>query len=191
MRYITFDIETKNFFEDVGKNDPALLDIALVAIHDSETDTFSSFLEDGLDQLWPIIERADALIGFNSDHFDIPLLNTYYPGDLTRIKSIDIMKAIQKSLGRRLALKNVAQATLGRGKIGDGLQAGTWWKDGEVEKVREYCIEDVRLTRELYDYALKHGKLIYRDGPNTLEIAIDTSDWEEGSDHAMTHTLGF
>ena len=100
MRKIVFDIETKNFFNDVGKNDPSLLDIALVAIHDSETDSYSSYLEDELVKLWPILERADMLIGFNSDHFDIPLLNKYYPGDLTKIKSLDILKEIKDSYGR-------------------------------------------------------------------------------------------
>jgi DEAD/DEAH box helicase domain-containing protein len=191
MRRITFDIETKNFFEDVGKNDPALLDIALVAIHDSATDAYASYLDSELGNLWPVIERADALIGFNSDHFDIPLLNKYYPGDLTAIKSIDIMKSVKDSLGRRLSLNNLAQATLGRGKIADGLQASQWWKIGEIEKIRKYCIEDVRLTKELYDYALKHGKLIYRDGPDTREVLIDSKPWTDTDGHAMTHTLGF
>ena len=48
MRKITFDIETKNFFSDVGKNDPTLLDISVVAIHDSETGEYSAFFEDEL-----------------------------------------------------------------------------------------------------------------------------------------------
>lgn len=104
MRKIVFDIETKNFFSDVGKNDPALLDIALVGVYDSETDSYSSYVEEELVKLWPIIERSDMLIGFNSDHFDIPLLNKYYPGDLTKIKSLDILKEIKDSYGRRMRL---------------------------------------------------------------------------------------
>lgn len=191
MRKIVFDIETKNFFEDVGKNDPTLLDISLLAIHDSETDTYSTFLDTELDQLWPIIEQADVLIGFNSDHFDIPLLNKYYHGDLSKIKSLDLMVEVKKILGRRLSLNNLAKATLGRGKIGDGLHAGEWWKQGEIDKIREYCIEDVRLTKDLYDYAFKNKKLSYRDGPDTLTVVLNTSDWDTPSDHALTHTLGF
>ncbi|MCI0620003.1 ribonuclease H-like domain-containing protein [Candidatus Wolfebacteria bacterium] len=191
MHTIVFDIETKNFFEDVGKNDPTLLDIALVAIHDSAADAYTSYLDSELSDLWPLIERVDALVGFNSDHFDIPLLNKYYPGDLTTIKSVDIMKSVKDSLGHRLSLNNLAQATLGRGKIADGLQASRWWKLGEIEKIRQYCIEDVRLTKELYDYALKHGKLIYRDGPDTREVSVDTTAWKDSSGHSMTHTLGF
>ena len=91
MRKIVFDIETSNTFFDVGKNDPALLDMSIVCIWDSEADAYSSYLVDELPKLWPIIERADLLIGFNSDHFDIPLLNKYYPGDVTMINRLDIL----------------------------------------------------------------------------------------------------
>jgi len=194
MREIVFDIETKNWFEEVGSNDPAALDLALIAIHDSETDSFSSFLEEELVNLWPIIERADTLIGFNSDHFDIPILNKYYPGNLTTLKSIDLMKEAQKTLGRRLSLDNIAKATLGRGKIAHGLEATDWWKTGEIDKIREYCIDDVRLTKQLFDYAREHGHIKYVDRfdkskPQTIEI--DTSDWENNDGHSMTHTFGF
>src|ERR1700690_2818597 len=112
MRIITFDIETANWLSDTGSNDPADLTIAIVCIHDSQTDSYSSYLESELPQLWPILERTDFLVGFNSDHFDIPLLNKYYPGDLTRIKSIDLMKETHAAMGRRLKLDAVAEGTL-------------------------------------------------------------------------------
>lgn len=191
MRKIVFDIETKNFFQDVGKNDPSLLDIALVAIYDSETGTYSSYLSEELGKLWPIIERADMLIGFNSDHFDIPLLNKYYPGDLTKIKSLDILKEIKNSYGRRMRLDQLAEGTLGKNKSGHGADANNWWKAGEVEKVRAYCIDDVRLTRELYDYALTNNKLIFKEGGALNEINLDTSDWEKSSNHKLTFSLPF
>ncbi|MBI2065729.1 MAG: hypothetical protein HYT68_01530 [Candidatus Zambryskibacteria bacterium] len=114
MRKIVFDTETKNFFPDVGKHDPALLDIALVAIYDSETDSYSSYLEEEFNRLWPLLEHADMLIGFTSDHFDIPLLNKYYPGDLTKIKSLDILTEIKKSYGRRMRLEQLAEGTLSK-----------------------------------------------------------------------------
>ena len=76
MRVITFDIETANWFTDDRRNlTPADLKIAIVCIHDSETNEYTSYLESELQKLWPILERADMLIGYNSDHFDVPLLN--------------------------------------------------------------------------------------------------------------------
>ena len=191
MRKIVFDIETKNFFSDVGKNDPALLDIALVAIYDSETDSYSSYVEEELVKLWSIIERADMLIGFNSDHFDIPLLNKYYPGDLTKIRSLDILKEIKDSYGRRMRLDQLTEGTLGKNKLGGGADAINWWRAGDVERVRTYCIEDVKLTKELYQYALIHHKLIFKEGGALNEIKLDVAGWEKPADHKLTFSLPF
>ena len=191
MRKIVFDIETKNIFQDVGSNDPAALDISVVCVYDSLTDSYSSFLQEDFKNLWPIIEQADMLIGFNSDHFDIPLLSKYYHGDLSKIKSIDILKEIHKSLGRRVKLDNVAEATLGKNKSGHGLEAITWWKQGEIQKIINYCIDDVKITKEIYEYALKNNSLKYKDfGGKIMEIKIDTSDWEKIGKSSMNFSLG-
>ncbi len=191
MRAITFDIESISDSVVRGRIDVAEQELAVVAIHDSQTGEYSSYFKGELSKLWPILERADVLIGFNSDAFDIPLLNRYYPGDLSHMRSLDLMVEVQKILGRRIRLQALAEATLGRGKSGDGLMAGDWWKNGEKEKVREYCIDDVRLTRELYDYALANGVLKYKDLRDIRDIKIDTSLWNGSlsSMPAMTHAL--
>ena len=191
MREITFDIESISNSAVRGHVDVQEQELIVVAIHDSDTNEYSSFSRDELQNLWPIIERADMLIGFNSDSFDIPLLNRYYPGDLSHIRSLDLLSEVQKVLGRRIRLQSLSEATLGRGKSGDGLKAGQWWRDGEKDKVREYCIEDVRITRELYDYALSNGVLKYKDLRDIRDIKIDTSSWkqEKISAPAMTHAL--
>ncbi len=163
MRIITFDIETKNQFSDVGKNDPLALDISLVGIHDSETNAFDSFLVADFPRLWKVFEKADAIVGYNSDHFDIPILNKYYPGDLTRIKSIDILKEIRGVLGRRVRLDAVADGTLGMKKSGNGLDAIRWWREGKIDLIRDYCLKDVEITRKVFDYALKNGHLKYKE----------------------------
>ena len=191
MRVITFDIETKNIFQDVGSNDPADLDISVTCMHDSSTGEFTSFLEDQFASLWPIIEQADAFVTWNGDHFDIPLLNKYYPGDLTKIKSIDMMRDIQKVIGRRLKLDGVGEATLNRKKSGHGLDAIEWWRNGEVDKVIKYCIDDVRLTRDLYEYAMKNNHLKYKEFGIIKDVKLDTSKWEEVESHSMTFTLPF
>jgi hypothetical protein len=192
MRVITFDIETANRLPSFSRGDLSKLELALVGIHDSSTGEFSSYVKEELPKLWPILEDADALVGYNSDSFDIPLLNRHYPGDLTKIRSIDLMVEVQNVLGRRLKLQSLAEGTLGRGKKGSGLDSVEWWQQGLVEKVREYCIEDVRLTRELYDYMLKNGSVKYKDLRDIREIKLDTSKWEisSGGNSALTHTLG-
>lgn len=191
MRKIVFDIETQNTFQDAGTNDPAGLSISLVGVYDYETDSYTSYLENELGKLWPLIEKADLLIGYNSDHFDIPLLNKYYPGDLTKIKSLDLLKEIKSGFGRRVKLDSVALGTFNKGKIGHGLEAITWWRNGEIEKIRKYCLEDVKITKELYEYALKHGILKCKEGGDAFDIKLDTSKWHEKAESAMTYTLPF
>lgn len=191
MKKIVFDIETRNIFQDVGSNNPADLDISVVCLYDYETDTYHSFLQEEFGKLWPILEKADMLITYNGDHFDIPLLDKYYPGDLTKIKSLDLLKEVKNVIGFRLKLDSIAQATLGTGKSGHGLEAVTWWKNGEIEKLKKYCIDDVKVTKDIYDYAMKNGLLKFKDGPNVKEIKLDTKDWEKKNDSSMTFTLGF
>lgn len=191
MRIVTFDIETRNFFDDVGSNDPADLDIAVVCTHDSETDAYKSFQVENLKDLWPILESADALVTWNGDHFDIPLLNKYYSGDLTKIRSIDLMKEMQMVLGRRLKLDTVAGATLGTNKSANGAEAVEWWRNGEVDKVIKYCTDDVRITKDLYLYAAKNGHLKFRDAGAIRELKIPTDHWHKPADTALTFTLPF
>jgi DEAD/DEAH box helicase domain-containing protein len=191
MRVVVFDIETANWMSDTGSSDPAALTIALVGIHDSETDTYQSFLEHELPNLWNILERTDLLVGYNSDHFDIPLLNKYYPGDLARIKSLDLMKEVQGVIGRRLKLDAIAEGTLGEKKSGNGAQSVQWWRAGEIEKVRDYCIKDVEITKKVFDYALAKSAIKYRELGKTHEIKLNVKEWLAHNTKPMTFTMGF
>ncbi len=191
MRYVIFDLETQNIFQDVGSSDPADLDISVGTFYDSETKIYTTVSIDELSTVWPILEKADALVGYNSNHFDIPLLNKYYPGDLTHIKSIDILEEIRKSLGRRLRLDSVAEATVGAKKSGHGLQAVRWWREGKIDEIKKYCEQDVKITKKVFDYALLHGHVKFKDGSRKREIPLDTSTWGIKEESAMTHSLLF
>src|SRR3989344_4858774 len=189
MRRITLDIETTSAAS--GIMDPAAMELSLIGIHDSSTGLFDSFLKEDLTRLWPILEPADILLGDNSDQFNIPILNRSYSGDLARVRSIDLLSEIRNSLGRRLKLASVAQATLGIGKSGSGLDAVKWWAEGDVEKVRKYCLMDVAITKDIYEYALKNGFVYYSDFGEKKKIPLDTSKWETGVKASLTHTLPF
>lgn len=192
MRAITFDIETANAFPTLARGDLSRMEISVVGIHDSLTGEYTTYLKEDFPQLWPLFESADLIIGFNSDSFDIPLLNRYYPGDLTSIPSLDILSKVYDAVGRRIRLQSLAEATLGESKSGNGLEAVTWWQQGDYDKVRAYCIDDVRITRGLYDYARKHNSLKFKDLGGPREFKIDARSWEDTTrDSSITHTLPF
>lgn len=191
MRYIIFDLETQNTFEEVGSTDSTALDISVATFYDSATDQYTTLTINELHLAWPIIEQADALVGYNSNHFDIPLLNKYYPGDLSHIKSIDLLESIRHSIGRRLRLDSIAEATVGAKKSAHGLQAVRWWKEGKINEIKKYCEQDVKVTKKVFDYALAHGHVKFKDGHRKREIPLDISTWMIKEDAAMTHSLLF
>ena len=191
MRYIIFDLETQNIFQEVGSSDPAALDISVGSFYDSATDKYLTLSVDEIEKAWPLLEQADALVGYNSNHFDIPLLNKYYPGDLTQIKSIDLLESIRLSLGRRLRLDSIAEATIGTKKSANGLQAVRWWKEGKIDEIKKYCEQDVKVTKKVFDYAMANGHVKFKDGSRKREIPLDISTWMIKEDSAMTHSLLF
>ena len=179
MKYLVFDIETRNTFEQVGSDLPSALDLSILSIFDSRYNSMKSFEMQELDKAWPLFEGIDFLVGFNSDHFDIPLLDKYYPGDLHKIKSVDLMKSVRETLGRRIKLDNIAGATLGKNKIANGLEAIKWWNEGKIDLIRKYCEEDVYITRDVFLYALNNKKVLANDREGRkIEIAINTDEWK-------------
>jgi DEAD/DEAH box helicase domain-containing protein len=159
---VVFDIETQNTFAEVN-NDFKKLKISVISIYRSDTNSYHSFLESELGQLWPILEKSDRLIGYNSEHFDLPVLSNYYLGDLTKIPHLDIMKEVKEALGFRLKLADLAEATLDDvNKSADGLQAIRWWREGKINEIKKYCEQDVRVTKEIYDFGRQNNQLFYK-----------------------------
>jgi DEAD/DEAH box helicase domain-containing protein len=91
---------------------------------------------------------------------------------MAEVPYLDILEEIEKVIGHRIKLESVAQATLGEGKSGTGLQAITYWRTGRLEELKKYCLDDVRVTKQIYEYALKNKKLLYTDYFNVKEIPV-------------------
>ncbi|MFA4831066.1 MAG: ribonuclease H-like domain-containing protein [Patescibacteria group bacterium] len=169
MSEIVFDIETVG---DIKNRD--LVKVTVVSIYDYETDSYRSFEEPELDGLWPFLERAERLIGYNSLSFDIPILNKYYAGDLTTFSNLDLLKIIKESSGSRFKLNDIAKATLQIEKSADGLQATKWYEEGKIDEVKKYCEQDVRVTKELYEFGRKNRMLYYPTlTGNIMPIAVN------------------
>jgi DEAD/DEAH box helicase domain-containing protein len=180
MNYVVLDIETKNIFQDVGSNNPVDLDLSVISIYDSRNKKVQSFLEEDLVKMWPILEAADFIVTFNGDHFDLPLLNKYYRGNLLSMKSVDIMKAVKESCGKRIKLDSIAQATLGKNKLAEGLMAVKWWKEGKIDLIKKYCEEDVMITKQIFDFILEKEYILIPDlikKEEKIKIPIDTKKW--------------
>lgn len=177
MRTIVLDLETKKLFHEVDRGRHEKLGVSVLGLWDSSTgqerDSLKAFFEAELSQAWPILEVADLLVGFNIKKFDLPVLSAYYPGDLAKFPVFDLLDAVKEGLGFRLKLDDLAKATLGRGKTGTGLDAYRFFQQGKLAELKNYCLADVAITRDLYFHAVKHRHLKYFDLGNVLrEIPI-------------------
>lgn len=184
---VVLDLETKYTFRDFS--DHKKLGISVVALYDYSTQKMHSFLESQLSDLYAKLEQASLVVGFNIISFDLPVLQAYYPGDVTQFKTFDILDDIKEKLGHRLALNDVISATLGLKKTGHGLQAIELYKEGKIDELRQYCEDDVDLTRQLFDYGVEHGEIYYLNHTGKATIAVD---WKKhltgtpGNDISMT-----
>ncbi|MEE9420682.1 MAG: hypothetical protein V3W43_14470, partial [Desulfatiglandaceae bacterium] len=84
---------------------------------------------------------------------------------------------VYKRLGFRLSLDHLAQETLSQRKTANGLQAVEWFRQGEIEKLTEYCRNDVATTRDLFQYGLEKGHLIYRKKQAGRRVRL-LVDWQ-------------
>lgn len=159
MDRIVFDIETKESFDEIGQREPKKLSLSLVGAYSYQRDQYQSFLESELAGFWQWLREAELIIGFNSDHFDIPILEKYWP-QIANIQSLDLLKEIKNSTGFRVKLNSVAEATLGVKKSADGFEAIRLFKEGQIDDLRRYCLDDVRITRDLYEFGRQEGVVL-------------------------------
>ena len=177
MNKLVLDLETKETFDDVGGQSKAhLLSVSVVGVYWYPENKYMAFTENAFDKLDELLSRTDQIIGFNTEGFDLPVLQKYVKTDLSRISSIDLLSYLKDALGRRIKLDNFVKATLGIGKSGHGLEAIEWYKQGKIKEIIDYCLMDVRLTRDLYEYGLRHKKVFYTH-PESQQVMPVEIDW--------------
>lgn len=159
---IVLDIETQKAFGDVGgfRNLEALK-VSLVGTYLYKTNEYRCFLEAEIGELERLLMEKPLVVGFNTRRFDFAVLKPYFRFNPDTLPQLDIMEEMTKILGHRVSLDSVAKATLGAQKSGSGLDAIRYFREGEIEKLKKYCLEDVRLTRELYEYGAQNKELFY------------------------------
>ena len=158
-----FDLETQRLAEEVGGwGNVHLMRLAVGVLYDKGSNGFEIFAEEQVENLIERLRGYDLVVGFNIKRFDYRVLGAYTGFDLGELPTFDILEDIYQRLGFRLSLGHLAEQTLGKGKIADGIQAVRWLREGKLDAVIEYCKDDVAITRDLFDFGLSHGYLVYQ-----------------------------
>jgi DEAD/DEAH box helicase domain-containing protein len=158
---IVIDIETKNSFSDVGgQANLKDLEVSLVGLYSYQKKQFLSFRDSHLSELGPILQQAGLVIGFSIKRFDLPILDKYFNFNLASLPALDLLEEIEASYGKRVSLDLLAKANLGVSKTNHSLEAIKFYQAGDWESLEKYCLQDVLLTRDLYELAKKQGYLM-------------------------------
>lgn len=161
---LVIDIETSNSFADVGgKQNIHLLNISVIGVYSYKRDEFLAFEQKDFADFEKLLKQTGAFIGFALHYFDIPILKNHFkhiPQEFKKLKVIDILEEVENQRGHKIGLDAMAQANINAGKTGHGLEAIELYRDGKIEELKSYCLNDVKLTKELYELGEKQGSLI-------------------------------
>ncbi len=174
-RICFFDLETQRGADEVGgwKN-THLMRMSVGVVYDSMEEAFTAYQESEVEALVEKLRSADLVVGFNVVKFDYTVLQPYVVHDLKKIPTFDMLADIHKRLGYRLSLNHLAQKTLKAEKSADGLQALRWFKEGKMEEITHYCQKDVEITRDIFEFGVKEGHLLYeRKGCGLVKLPLE------------------
>ncbi len=165
QNFVYFDLETMRSAGDVGgwdKKDQMGMSIGVT--YSTGDSTYRIYAEKDADQLITDLSQADLVIGYNHVDFDYAVLQGYSMWDVKeRMQSLDLLQDLEKTLGHRIKLDDIATASLGTGKTADGLDAIRWWREGKIMLIAEYCCFDVKVTKMVHEFGVKHGYVRYKD----------------------------
>ena len=175
LRVQFFDLETQKSAEDVGGwGNIHKMGLAVGVVWDSLDREFFTYEEKDSAKLVEKLRTADLAVGFNIIGFDYTVLQPYSDFDLQEINTFDMLVDVKKNLGFRLSLNHLAQHTLNAEKSADGLVSLQWFKEGKINKIIQYCKQDVEITRDLYLYGEKNGFVKYQSrSSNPRDLKVD------------------
>jgi DEAD/DEAH box helicase domain-containing protein len=175
MNIVYFDLESQKLFQDVGGRDPSKLLLACGVTWSTERNDFAVYWEKDVEALAAELKSADKVVGFNIINFDYEVLKPYVPNTNFRaFRSVDMLQDIFRALNFRISLDSIAKATLGATKTADGIQSVEWFRNGELDKVAEYCKADVDITRRVHEFGRDNGFVHYYSKLGSkLKVAVN------------------
>jgi DEAD/DEAH box helicase domain-containing protein len=179
MNWIYFDVETERAAHEVGgwsQIESLGLAVAVTLSSQAPEDAWRAFESPQARELGEALKEADVLVGFNSQRFDVRVLQPYLDFDLSALPHLDLMLDLRARLGFHPSLQACVGPTLGESKSASGLESIEWWRAGRRDEVIAYCARDVLLTRRLHEWGARHGHVLFRDRHDKVrQVEVDWS----------------
>ena len=171
-----FDLEIKKPIEQCSKGWQSHneMGVSCLCLFDYFTNRYRVFDDSSRLECLDILKLYDYVVGYNTVNFDWRVVNASWsiPFEKTRIsKDFDILRElwISKGLdpdnfvGRThggVKLDDVARETINMQKTLDGATAPQYFQQGRIAEVIDYCLEDVRIEKTLFEFVVENGYVI-------------------------------
>ena len=203
MDYVVYDIEIvkgirsrkEKGIEGIeyckGWHDHANMGISVIGAFDSKESRYRVFCEDNFDEFFDLVSQRDLAVSFNGIGFDNKVLDLRITGKCMSelCEQYDILREIWISAKLNpdkfywrthggYGLDDMAEANGLGSKSGHGALAPVQWQRGETGTVIDYCLQDVHLTRDLFDMC-QCSPLVNPKGTAALLLRKVLDDEEE------------
>jgi len=183
--HIVLDVEIQKTLEELpnGWDDTHLMGVSCGVVYEYSTDRFRIYGPDDVPALQERLLRADQITGFNIWRFDFPViwgLPCRQRVETLRTLTNDLLQRIWQTLGldeeqfsdlhKGWGLDAVARGTLGVGKSGHGASAPEWYQAGNWARLVDYCMDDVRLERDLAAFVDRYGYVVNGNTGKVLRL---------------------
>jgi len=156
-----------------GWEDHAGMGVSVVCCYDYVEDRYRVFTKENWQGLAHLFHVREVLVGFNNKRFDNTLLKAcgVCESGKWESKSYDVLAEMWRASGLNpdefnfkthsgFSLDVTAKVNLNEGKTGEGgAMAPALWQRGAYGQVIDYCLQDVKLTRRLFDRVRNMGGL--------------------------------
>jgi len=178
---LVLDLEIKNCILQKGEDpiegmtyckgwgDHAGMGVSILVVYDYREKRYRTFMDDNQDEFKELIESGRIVVGFNQINFDNKVLKACWDIDIPVEQNYDLLKVIWAAVTKRngggkamhkgYGLNDIAKANLGAQKTTSGANAPIWWQQGKIGAVIDYCINDVKLTKDLLDKVHEYGAI--------------------------------
>src|SRR5574337_460443 len=169
FKHVVVDVEIIKTIEETpgGWNATDQLGVAVACVWRYWDQRMRVYGPEDVEELQQSLMEADRITGFNILNFDFPVIwgiakkdwQSHPTRNSLLLRTDDILRRIWQALGldpesfsglhKGWNLDAVAGSTLQARKIGHGAEAPKWFQAGLVQKVTNYCADDVALERDL------------------------------------------
>lgn len=153
-----------------GWGDHANMGVSVIGAYSYQQDRYRVFCKDNFEEFGELFRASDLAVGFNNIGFDDKLIaasNIFFDENLMRFGAVpryDILSEVWVAAGLKptwsgpasagFSLDAICRCTLGETKTGNGALAPIHWQRGKIGSVIDYCLQDIKLTKRLFDLVL-------------------------------------